>query len=163
MKNWNNHHLDLTAYPDVQDMLNDIENISPVLAEMQIADHPMFPQFDRYIRVYDITANSANEYIHFGYKQVLKDQETGKEFNIGLPTPEWVVYKDTWSYLRNEQNQPISLPYADGVTEGDNGVKVPSYKYMIWLMRNNKVGLLQLIQGYLQSFVLAKQSELDTL
>ena len=48
-------------------------------------------------------------------------------------------------------------------TEEMHPIKVSSYKYMLWLMKNNKATLLQLIQGYLADFVRTKSEELDKL
>ena len=102
----------------------------------------------------------------FGYKQILKDKETGEEINIQLPAPEWVVYKDTWSYLRGTKNELINVPVKDeegNPTAETQPIKVSSYKYMLWLMKNNRATLLQLIQGYLADFVRTKNEELDKL
>lgn len=160
MENLNSH---LQLPPQLQAVLNSIDEMPLCLAELQITDHPKLPQFDRFVRVYDIDAKSRQEYVYFVYEQVLKDKTTGEEINIKLPTPEWIVLKDTWSYFRNEQDQTITLPLVEGSEVTETKVRVPSYKYMIWLMKNNKAGLLQLIQGYLVSFVAAKESELDAL
>lgn len=156
-----NKHLNIPA--QIQALITDIEATPLHLAELPMTEHPKLPQFNRFIRVYDIDAKSRLEFVFFVYEQILKDKETGEVINIQLSKPEWVVDKTTWSYLRNEQNQPITATIKEGSEETDNKIKVPSYKYMIWLMKNNKAGLLQLIQGYLASFIQAKQTELDAL
>ena len=145
-----NEHLKIPT--QIQALINDIENVELSLAELPLSEHPKLPQFDRSIRVLDIDAKSRNEFVNFIYEQVLKDKETGEEINISLPAPEWVIYKETWSYLRDEQNNTIELPLSDPSDKIlKDKVKVSSFKYMIWLMKNNKIGFLQLIQGYLLS------------
>ena len=77
-----------------------------------------------------------------------------------------MVYKDTWSYLRGTKNELINVPVKDeegNATAETQPIKVNSYKYMLWLMKNNRATLLQLIQGYLADFVRTKNEELDKL
>lgn len=148
----------------MQALINDIENIELNLSELPLPEHPKLPQFNRSIRVLDIDAKSRNEFVNFIYEQVLKDKETGAEINISLPAPEWVVYKETWSYLRDEKNNIIELPLIEPnhkITK--DKVKVSSFKYMIWLMKNDKAGFIQLIEGYLSSFIDSKIDELNKL
>lgn len=157
-----NSHLKIPA--QIQALINDIENVELSLAELPLSEHPKLPQFDRSIRVLDIDAKSRQEFVTFIYEQVLKDKETGEEINISLPAPEWVVYKETWSFMRDDQNKPIELPLLEPTESAQKDyVRVSSYRYMIWLMKKNKVGFLQLIQGYLESFVEAKIEELNKL
>lgn len=157
-----NNHLNIP--PDIQQLINTIANVDLNLAELPLPEHPKLPQFNRSIRVLNIDAKSKQEFVHFSYEQVLKDKETGEEIKISLPTPEWVVYKNTWSYLRDEQNIPVELlliePNEDMIKDK---VKVPSYKYMLWLLKNNRVGFLDLLKAYLNNFVEDKREELDSL
>ena len=156
-----NEHLIIPK--EIQGLISSIESTPLHLAEMPMTEHPLLPQFNRFIQVLKIDANSENEFVYFTYKQILKNKQTGEKINISLPAPEWVVYKDTWSYLRDENNQIITANVKDGSSETDNKVKVPSYRYMLYLMKENKAGFLQLIEGYLASFIQAKQNELDQL
>lgn len=157
-----NEHLKIPI--QLQTLINNIENVELSLAELPLPEHPKLPQFNRSIRVLDIDAKSKQEFVSFIFEQVLKDKETGEEINISLPAPEWVVYRETWSYLRDEQNKTIELPVKEpSETLVKDAVKVSSFKYMIWLMKNNKMGFLQLIQGYLASFIESKIEELNKL
>ncbi|WP_374464156.1 hypothetical protein [Chryseobacterium sp.] len=153
-----NEHLNIPI--DIQNIINEIVNVDLNFVELPLQEHPKLPQFNRTIRVLNIEAKSEQQFIVFVYKQVLKDKKTGEEINIKLPAPEWVIYKETWSYLRGTNNLPVELTLKDDKGKKDL-VKVPSYKYMIWLMKNNKAGFLQLIESYLDSFIKAKQTELD--
>lgn len=155
-----NDHLNIPI--DIQNIINEIENVELSLAELPLPEHPKLPQFNRSIRVLDIDAKSKQEFIVINYEQVLKDKETGEEFNFILPVPEWVIYKETWSYLIGSNNSHVELTFKDDKGEKDM-VKVPSYKYMIWLMKNNKAGFIQLIETYLDAFIKAKQTELDAI
>ena len=159
-----NEHLNIPA--EVQTILNSINEVPLYLAEIPMSDHPKLPQFDRFIRVTDIDVKSKNEFAVFKYEQILKDKDTNEIVNIPLPTPEWVVYKDTWSYLRDEHNQTIEPGLIDPESytpDMDTKIRVPSFKYMLWLLKNDRIGLLELITSYLESFKQAKLSELDTL
>lgn len=154
-----NQHLIIPAA--IKSILNDIENMHLYLAELPMPEHPKYSNYNRTIRVIDIDAKSKNEFLQFTYEQVLKDKETGEvDLNIKLPTPQWVVYKDTWSYFRDEKNVAIQVP-----TKEDNAITeriiVPTYKYMIWLMANDKASFLDLIKGYLADFSTAKIEELN--
>lgn len=162
----NNLNTNLQIPAELQAVLDQIENTPLHLAEMAISEHPKLPNFNRKIRVYDIEAKSRQQLVVFQYAQILIDKETGEESELKLPTPDWVVYADTWSYMRNQDGQVISLPIKEGIedTDGvDTKIRVPSYKYMLWLMKNNQAGFLQLIQGYLNDFVNNKLEELNKL
>ncbi|CEJ68015.1 hypothetical protein BN1195_00297 [Chryseobacterium oranimense G311] len=157
-----NEQLNISA--QVQALINDIENAELNLAELPLSEHPKLPQFNRSIRVLDIDAKSKQQFISFSYEQVLKDKETGEEINISLPAPEWVVYKDTWSYLRDHNNNPVEQPLAEPKDEMFvDKVKVPSYQYMLWLLKNSKVGFTELLASYLDEFVKTHKEELDKL
>lgn len=158
-----NEHLQIPQ--ELQAVLQQIEDMPLHLAELKMQPHPKFPQYDRYLVVEDLEVKSRNEFVYFRYKQVLKDKETGEKIHIGLPTPEWVVYKEVWSYFRNSKNQIVEVPLKpseeEETTEIDRKVRVPSYKYMLWLMKYQNAQLLALIQGYAMEFMKVKQEELD--
>lgn len=158
-----NEHLEIPQ--ELQAVLQQIEDMPLHLAELKMQPHPKFPQYDRYLVVEDLEVKSRNEFVYFRYKQVLKDKETGEKIHIGLPTPEWVVYKEVWSYFRNSKNQIVEVPIKELEEEQtedlDTKVRVPSYKYMLWLMKYQNAQLLALIQGYAMEFMKAKQEELD--
>lgn len=157
-----NEHLIIPE--NIKQVLNTIENISLSLAELPLQEHPKLPQFQRSIRVLDIDAKSEQQFISFRYKQILKDKETGEEINISLPAPEWVIYKDTWSYLRDNSNNPIELSLAEPKEDMPaDKVKVQSYKYMLWLLKNNKTGFTELLASYLDEFVKNNKDILDKL
>lgn len=160
-----NAHLQIPA--ELQAILDQIDNMPLHLAELKMQPHPKFPQYDRYLVVEDLEVKGRNEFVYFRYKQVLKDKETEEKIHIGLPTPEWVVYDKTWSYFRNEKGNVVELPLKQSENNEelppniDNRVRTPSYKYMLWLMKNQNARFLQLIEGYAHDFMNAKQSELD--
>lgn len=155
-----NEHLNIPL--EIQSLINDINNVELNFVELPLQEHPKLSQFNRSIRVLDFEAKSEQQFLVFVYEQVLRDKETGEEINIKLPAPEWIIYKETWSYLRGTNNFPIELSLKEDKSKKDL-VKVPSYKYMIWLMKSNKVGFLQLIQGYLANFIDAKIEDLNKL
>lgn len=155
-----NSHLKISK--PIQTIIDDIQNIDLCLAELPMPEHPKLPQFNRSIKVFDIDAKSRTEFVFFVYEQVLKDKETGEKINITLPTPPWEIYKETWSFLRGTDNLPIEAPLIEDVLKKEK-IRIPSYKYMIWLMKNNKAGFIQLIEGYLSSFIDVKIEELNKL
>jgi len=157
-----NEQLEIST--QVQALISDIENVELNLAELPLPEHPKLSQFNRSIRVLDIDAKSKQQFISFNYEQVLKDKETGEEINISLPAPQWIIYKETWSYLRDDHNNPVELPLLEPT--GDmvaTKVKVPSYQYMLWLLKNSKVGFTELLTSYLEEFVKDHTEQLDKL
>ena len=154
-----NEHLNIPVA--VQGMLTAIDKTPLNLGELQIEPHPKFSMFERYLRIIGLDTNALTEFAMIKYVQILKNKETGEELLIQLPTPEWVIYKDTWSYLRDPKtNQPIEVPLKEG--EGTDKVKVYSYHYMLFLMRNG-VSLIPILQGYLPAFVAEKLPQLNEL
>lgn len=158
-----NEHLQIPQ--ELQAVLEQIENMPLHLAELKMQPHPKFPQYDRYLVVYGLEVDCFNEFVYFRYIQVLKDKETGEKIQTKLPTPEWVVYKEVWSYFRNSENKIVEAPLKpseeEETTEIDRKVRVPSYKYMLWLMKYQNAQLLALIRGYAMEFMKSKQEELD--
>lgn len=155
-----NDHLNIPE--DVQTILESISNVDLNFVELPLPEHPKLSQFQRSIRVLDIDAKSRQQLIVFVYEQVLRDKVSGEEVNIPLPAPEWIVYMDTWSYLRGKDNLPVEVPTKEDPLK-KTFVKVPSYKYMIWLMKSSRAQFLQLIETYLQSFIETKIEDLDKL
>lgn len=155
-----NEHLNIPI--DIQNIINEIIKVDLNFVELPLPEHPSLSYFNRFIRVIDIDMKSSNQFMYFNYKQIIKDKNTGKELSISLPTPEWVIYKETWSFLRDDQNKLIELPLIqpNGLNQKDY-VKVPSYKYMMWLMKNNKSRFLQIVETCLDAFIKEKQAELD--
>lgn len=160
MNNLNQH---LIIPPHIQAILDEIENIPLYYAEVDMEAHPKFPQYDRFLRVEDFGGKSSEEFVYIKYEQILKDKETGEEMPyIKLPNPEWIVYADTWSFFRTADGQPLELPLIEP-TEGKttDKVRVPSYCYMLWLMKNHNARFLELIEGYAVDFIRSKIDELN--
>lgn len=160
MNNLNQH---LQIPPQVQAVLDEINSIPLYYAEVKMDVHPKFPQYDRFLRVEDFEGKSSKEFVFMKYKQILRDKETGEEIPyIMLPNPEWVVYVDTWSYFRTADGQPLELPLIEPTENETMGkVRVPSYRYMLWLMKNHNARFLELIEGYAVDFIRAKINELN--
>ena len=88
----------------VQGILDEVEKTPLYLAELPMEAHPKLPQFNRFIRVINLDAKSENEFVMFGYKQVLKDKDTGEEINIQLPTPFITCPIPRFSFSQNQPN-----------------------------------------------------------
>ncbi|MDY6025959.1 hypothetical protein [Bergeyella zoohelcum] len=168
MMNENNH---LEIPTRLQTVLQQIDEMPLYLAELPVEEHPKLTQFNRFIQVKGIEAKGDYEFVHFIYAQVLKDKETGEIISIPLPTPDWVVNGQTWSYFRGQDGEPVELPIKEEFRQNDEDneapttdkVKVPSYRYMLWLMKYQNVKFLELIQNYTKDFVRAKIEELNRL
>lgn len=160
-----NRHLEIPT--QLQTVLQQIDEMPLYLAELPVEEHPRLSQFNRFIQVKGIEAKGDYEFVHFLYAQILKDKETGEIINIPLPTPDWVVNGETWSYFRGQGGEPVELPIKEEYRQNDepttDKVKVPSYKYMLWLMKYQKAKFLELIQNYARDFVGAKINELNVL
>ena len=107
------------------------------------------------------------------YQQVLRNKETNAIEPSKLPTPEWLIGEDEWSSLRDENFNKIWVPIVDEETQehilDEQGnpktslLKVSTHQYMLWLVKNNKIGFLDLLKSYLQEFVELKSNELNKL
>ena len=108
------------------------------------------------------------------YSQVLKDSE-GNIVHSNLPTPEWMMSEIETSSIRDENFQRILVPVIDEETDepilNDDGspktspLFVNSHSYLLWLLKNNKVGFLQLLSVYLVELLQNEEfkSKLDKL
>lgn len=114
-------------------------------AKIQIAEHPSFTDFDRYIVIYAFNSNLRNAYTTLSYDQIGVNKVTGETFVLPLQKPEFKIDALTWSYLRDTNQKVVKV----------NGkpIKVNSHKYLKWLLDTQSITLLQLIGMYTSQFV----------
>ncbi|SIQ27206.1 hypothetical protein [Chryseobacterium sp. RU33C] len=157
----------------VQQLLNEINTTHLNLGEIQISKHPMLPSFNRFIRINKMVVDTELPRTYLFYQQVLRNKETNEIEPSNLPTPEWMIGEEEWSSLRDESFNRILVPVVDEETQNpvpdEEGnpktsiVKVNTHHYMLWLVKNNKIGFLDLLKSYLQEFVELKSNELNKL
>lgn len=157
----------------VQQLLNEINITDLNLGEIQISEHPLLPSFNRFIRINKLVVDTELPRTYLFYQQVLRDKETNEIEPSNLPTPEWLIGEEEWSSLRDENFDRILVSVVDEETQNpvldEEGnpktsiVKVNTHHYMLWLVKNNKVGFLDLLKSYLQEFVELKSNELNKL
>lgn len=163
----------LSVPQSVQQIVNEINSAEISLGEIQIHEHPLLPSFDRYIKINKIVVDTDLPRTYLFYQQVLKDKTTHKTEPSKLPNPEWMIGEEEWSFLRDENFNKIEVPVVDEETHepilGDNDepktsmIRVGTHPYMLWLLKNNKLGFLDLLKVYLNEFVEMKKDELDRL
>lgn len=141
-------------------LIKKIEDTPLYLAEIPMEAHPKLPNFNRFIRITGLETVTENEYMKIAYQQVLTDKETGEESKLKLPNPDWIILKDTWSYLRDSKGQILKEANDEGE---EVAVKVSSYKYMLWMLREHKAGLIDLLEMYMVDFVRMNREELDAI
>ena len=159
----------------VQELLDSINSTKLNLGEIKIDKHPLVSQdLERYIQINKISIDLNLPRTYIWYSQVLKDLE-GNVVPSNLPTPEWLIGETETSSLRDENFQRILVPVVDEETNEpvlneDESPKmsplfVNSHQYLLWLLKNNKVGFLQLLSAYLSELLQNKEfkSKLDTL
>ena len=129
----------------LQGVLTSIENTKMHYAKIQIAEHPSFTDFDRYIVIYAFNSNLRNEYTTLSYDQIGVNKVTGEAFVMPLQKPEFKIDALTWSYLRDANQKVVKV----------NGepIKVNSHKYLKWLLDTQSVTLMQLIGMHTSQFV----------
>ena len=157
----------------VQQLLTEIEATNLNLGEIQISEHPLLTSFNRFIRINKMVVDTELPRTYLFYQQILRDKETNKIEPSNLPTPEWMIGEEEWSSLRDENFNRIFVPVVDEETQNpvldEEGnpktsiLKVNTHHYMLWLVKNNKVGFLDLLKSYLQEFVETKSAELNRL
>ncbi|WP_288448021.1 hypothetical protein [uncultured Chryseobacterium sp.] len=157
----------------VQQILSDINTTHLNLGEIQISEHPLLPSFNRFIRINKVVIDTDLPRTYLFYQQVLRNKENNAIEPSKLPTPEWLIGEDEWSSLRDENFNKIWVPIVDEETQehilDEQGnpktslLKVSTHQYMLWLVKNNKIGFLDLLKSYLQEFVELKSNELNKL
>ena len=159
----------------VQGLLNSINDTKLNLGEIKIEKHPLVSQdLDRYIQINKISIDLNLPRTYIWYSQVLKDSE-GNVVPSNLPTPEWMMSETETSSVRDENFNRIEVPVVDEETDEpilneDGSPKtsplfVNSHSYLLWLLKNNKVGFLQLLSVYLVELLQNEEfkSKLDKL
>ena len=159
----------------VQELLDSINSTKLNLGEIQIDKHPLVSQdLERYIQINKISIDLNLPRTYIWYSQVLKDLE-GNVVPSNLPTPEWLINETETSSIRDENFNRILVPVVDEETNEpllneDGTLKtsplfVNSHSYLLWLLNNNKVGFLDLLQAYLSELLQNQEfkSKLDKL
>ena len=147
----------------VQELLDSINATKLNLGEIKIDKHPLVSQdLDRYIQINKISIDLNLPRTYIWYSQVLKDSE-GNVVPSNLPTPEWLINEIETSTIRDENFNRILVPVVDEETNepilNEDGTPktsplfVNSHSYLLWLLKNNKVGFLQLLSIYLQELL----------
>lgn len=147
----------------IQELLDSINSAKLDLGEIKIDKHPLVSKdLDRYIQINKISIDLNLPRTYIWYSQVLKDSE-GNIVSSNLPTPEWMISETEISSLRDEKFQRIQVPVVDSKTEepllNEDGapktsfIFVNSHQYLLWLLKNNKVGFLQLLSSYLNELL----------
>lgn len=160
---------------EIQELLNSINSTKLNLGEIKIDKHPLVSQdLDRYIQINKISIDLNLPRTYIWYSQILKDSE-GNVVPSNLPTPEWLISETETSSLRDENFQRVLVPVVDEETDeiilNEDGtpkmspIFLNSHKYLIWLLKNNKVGFLQLLSAYLSELLQNQEfkSKLDKL
>ena len=148
----------------VQGLLDSINATKLNLGEIKIDKHPLVAQdLDRYIQINKISIDLNLPRTYIWYSQILKDLE-GNIVPSNLPTPEWMMGEIETSSVRDENFNRIEVPVVDEETDEpilneDGSPKtsplfVNSHNYLLWLLKNNKVGFLQLLSVYLSELLL---------
>ena len=159
----------------VQALLDSINATKLNLGEIKIDKHPLVAQdLDRYIQINKISIDLNLPRTYIWYSQVLKDSE-GNIVTSNLPTPEWMLSEIETSSVRDENFNRVLVPVVDEETDrpilNDDGTPktsplfVNSHSYLLWLLKNNKVGFLQLLSIYLVELLQNEEfkSKLDKL
>ena len=147
----------------VQELLDSINATELNLGEIKIDKHPLVSQdLDRYIQINKISIDLNLPRTYIWYSQVLKDSE-GNVVPSNLPTPEWLINETEISSVRDENFNRILVPVVDEETNepilNEDGTPktsplfVNSHSYLLWLLKNNKVGFLDLLQEYLSELL----------
>ena len=159
----------------VQELLDSINSTKLNLGEIKIDKHPLVSQdLERYIQINKISIDLNLPRTYIWYSQVLKDLE-GNVVPSNLPTPEWLINETETSSLRDGNFQRILVPVVDEETNEpilneDGSPKtsplfINSHNYLLWLLKSNKVGFLDLLQAYLLELLQNQEfkSKLDKL
>ncbi|TZF93711.1 hypothetical protein FW781_18650 [Chryseobacterium panacisoli] len=157
----------------VEQLLKEINTTNLNLGEIQISEHPLLTSFNRFIRINKMVVDTELPRTYLFYQQILRDKETHEIEPSNLPTPEWLIGEEEWSSLRDKNFDRILVPVVDEETQNpvldEDGypktsiVKVNTHHYMLWLVKNNKIGFLDLLKSYLQEFIEMKSNELNKL
>lgn len=159
----------------VQLLVDEINSTKLNLGEIKIDKHPLVSQdLDRYIQINKISIDLNLPRTYIWYSQILKDLE-GNIVPSNLPTPEWMISEFETSSLRDENFQRIEVPVINEETNeqilNEDGTPktsplfVNSHNYLLWLLKSNKVGFLDLLQVYLSELLQNQEfkSKLDKL
>ena len=147
----------------VQALLDSINATKLNLGEIKIDKHPLVSQdLDRYIQINKISIDLNLPRTYIWYSQVLKDSE-GNVVPSNLPTPEWLLNEVETSSIRDENFRRIEVTVVDEETNepilNEDGTPktsplfVNSHSYLLWLLKSNKVGFLDLLQEYLSELL----------
>lgn len=170
--------------------LQAVESVPAVWASHPLEDLEDAPQFDRQLVVTGFNAprnaQGSEDRIYITVEQIWTLKSTGKVF-VKKDAPMWETTADTWSYLRDfsdpsklvEVDKIEPAPAPDPIYDPETGeeipqqagepirsksfIRIPTTKYLRFLMLNRNAHLVDLFGQYLRDFAAAKQTDLDKL
>ena len=183
-----------------QGLINAIESTPINLGEVEIHNHPLvLIPHTRSLRIIQMVVNLKDTLYprtDIYYCQILRDLE-GNIIPNNLPSPQWTIYPDETSTIRDQQNERIMFPLERTIMETvlvDEGLEtereeeqyvldeqgnqtweltgeeevylIGSHKYLLFLQHNKLVGLMDLLEDYMQEKVTIEpefRKQLDSL
>lgn len=146
----------------IQAVISQIESTPLNFGLFPIDEHPLIPSCRRYIKVYKPISDMEIKRTQISYRQILVDKESNEEIPNTLPTPEWIIYENYTSTLRDEKGQKLLFPVVDSETNepilDEDGkpkmqpVEVDSHHFLKWLETTKNMTLTQVISSYLPEF-----------
>lgn len=155
--------------------LEAVDNVPTIWAEHPLPDLPELSMFSRKIAVTGFNAPKCSpetgNRIYISVEQILTHRDSGKLFKA-MNAPMWEIMDETWSYLR-DFSDPTKLVEVDQIIPDPENpeatvtvksfIKIPTVKYLKFLILNKKAHLVDLFEQYLSDFAAAKASELEKL
>lgn len=167
--------------------LEAVENVPAIWAEHPLPDLPDLSMFSRKIAVTGFNAPKCSpetgNRIYISVEQILTHRDSGKLFKA-INAPMWEIMDETWSYLKDfsdptklvevdktittetpvvDPDDPENVQMETSTVTVKSFIKVPTVKYLKFLILNKKAHLVDLFEQYLSDFATAKASELEKL
>lgn len=151
---------ELIITPEVQAILDSIENTGKIWYETYLPDHPIYPQFKRSLCVTgfntpDMEGSEDRIYVMIRQHLVLKKDNT---IYKRLEMPLWLIHEGNMEELMGE-NGPIKVDFIirdennQVVERGQEVIKAKSVQYIRYLIKTKSMHLVDILARFMPLYI----------
>lgn len=154
-----------------QALINAIENTDKSWFSMQLPAHPVYPQFARKLVVTsfnppEIEGEEDRIYVLVQQHLILKE---GNTLHKKVKMPDWLIHEKNTEELRGSDGEirmkTVVVKDDDGteISRKDEPIKVPSIKYVKFLVKSKSAHLVDVIGQFMGIYVEKYKTEIDAI
>lgn len=157
--------------PEIQEIVDGIENTGKTWYEMDLPDHPLYPIFKRKLVVTGFNTpdleNDDEDRIYISVREYLILKENEK-IHKKIEMPIWSINENNSEQLLDDSGQQIVAEFTieengEIIDHGVDLVKVSSVQYIRYLIKTRSVHLADILQRFMPLYVQLYENQIDNI